>query len=49
MLGEMVKNSVGQGFLFHAIIPTHNTFCWKYYELNLYPPASLNLNYGTTK
>ena len=26
MVGEMVKNRVGQGCLFHVIIPAHSTF-----------------------
>ena len=26
MVGEMVKNMVGQGFIFYVIIPTHYAF-----------------------
>ena len=26
MVGEMVKNRVGQGCIFHVIIPGHHTF-----------------------
>ena len=32
MVDEMVKkNGVGQSFIFHAIIPAHYTFKWKFY------------------
>ena len=34
MVGEMVKNSVGQGCIFHAIIPAYCTFQWKFYKLS---------------
>ena len=26
MVGKWLQNGVGQGFIFHAIIPAHNTF-----------------------
>ena len=31
VVGEIVKSRVGQGCIFHVIIPAHHTFLGKFY------------------
>ena len=53
MVGEMVKNRVGQSCIFHVIIPAHHTFFLTKSLLfklkNLHTSACLKPNYCTTK